>query len=220
MDVAVIIPCKNHADLLRWAVMSCGNVVDEVWIINDNSTDHTLDVAREMQRLRPGVFYRFVEFNNVVKARNIAIEQTTCELIIPLDADDWLLPGAITKMKSAYKPGTFVYGGYHIPEEAGYLEVQAPPPTMINRKNITQATMLYAKSDWQMAGKYDVDFMDCAEDWALTCALIAQGVAPVRLEIPLYVWTKGERHLQCKDKAIQQKTFDLLRAKYPTVFGR
>lgn len=48
----------------------------------------------------------------VCVARNEAIRQAETALILPLDADDYLLPGAVERMAQAWQPGKVVYGNW------------------------------------------------------------------------------------------------------------
>jgi glycosyltransferase involved in cell wall biosynthesis len=152
-------------------------------------------------------------------ARNVGIYWSAPDdLIIPLDADDELLPGAINVLKAAWQPGTWVYGGW-IEVEADGTEtvISAPPPQMLNRKTLCHATMLFHRDDWAKVGGYDPDFNIGGEDWAFQVALTAAGVRPVRVDQPIY-----RRHIGVNARTGQARQYGdvilrLLRDKYPTV---
>lgn len=152
-------------------------------------------------------------------ARNIAIQWMVSDgLIIPLDADDELLPDAVNTLANAWEPGTWVYGGW-IEVEADGTEtvISAPPPQMLNRKTLCHATMLFHRDDWAKVGGYDPDFNLGGEDWAFQVALTAAGVRPVRVDQPIY-----RRHIGVNARTVQARSYGdvilrLLRDKYPTV---
>ncbi len=155
----------------------------------------------------------------VCGARNIGIAwATSYDFIIPLDADDELLPDAINALKAAYEPGTWVYSGW-IEVEADGTEtvISAPPPQMLNRKTLCHATMLFHRDDWAKVGGYDPDFNLGGEDWAFQVALTAAGVRPVRVDQPIY-----RRHIGVNARTGQARQYGdvilrLLRDKYPAV---
>lgn len=158
--------------------------------------------------------------HGVCYARNEGIYRATTPLILPLDSDDYLLPGAVERMAQAWQPGKVVYGNWRELQLDGSCEnKQAPPPNMLSRKHICHATYLFAKEDWQRVGGYDPDFNIGAEDWAFMIALVNAGCELVRLDgDPLYVKTlneDGRTHKAIRHKHMIQ---ELLREKYPDFF--
>lgn len=177
--------------------------------------------------------------HGVVWARNHAIEHAETPLILPIDADDYLLPGAVERMAQAWQPNRVVYGGWReltLDKEGEYIELsvpyvapyfhyndvketkQAPPPEMLPRKHVCHATCLFAKEDWQRVGGYDPIFNLGSEDHEFMIALVEAGCELVRLEgEPLYVKTMGGERTQ---KAIQRQHLirQLLIEKHPAFF--
>jgi glycosyltransferase involved in cell wall biosynthesis len=91
--VSVLIPCYNQAHFLAEAIQSVtsGYANVEIVVVDDGSQDATYETATSF----PGV--RCVRQPNagLASARNRALLESTGELIVFLDADDRLLPGAI-----------------------------------------------------------------------------------------------------------------------------
>jgi len=94
--VSIIIPCYKQAHYLDDAIKSAlaqtyKNI--EVIVINDGSPDNTSEVARKY----PSV--KLIEQKNkgLSAARNIGIEKSIGKWILPLDADDKLLPNFIMR---------------------------------------------------------------------------------------------------------------------------
>lgn len=155
--------------------------------------------------------------HGVCYARNQAIYMAETPLILPLDADDYLLPGAVERMAQAWQPGKVVYGNWISTDDW----LSAPPPEMLNRKHVCHATYLFAKEDWQRVGGYDPDFNIGAEDWAFMIALANAGCELVRLNgDPLYVKTMNENGRT--HKAVRHKDMirQLLLEKYPEFMTR
>ncbi|OUJ71209.1 glycosyltransferase [Hymenobacter crusticola] len=93
--VSVIIPCYNYGCFLAEAIESVlGQSYSnkEIIVVDDGSTDTTREVASHY----PEVIYVYQENLGLSAARNTGIRESQGEYLIFLDADDWLLPDAIT----------------------------------------------------------------------------------------------------------------------------
>jgi glycosyltransferase involved in cell wall biosynthesis len=92
--VSVVIPCFNYAQFLDQAIQSV-LVQDypaiEIVVVNDGSTD---DPAAVVARF-PTVRYVVQDNRGVAAARNAGLAHCRGDLVLFLDADDRLLPGAI-----------------------------------------------------------------------------------------------------------------------------
>lgn len=92
--VSVIIPCYNQGTYLAKAIESIfaqSYQKFEIIVVDDGSTDQTKETARQY----PLVKYVYQSNQGVSAARNIGIKNSTGELVVFLDADDWLLPDAL-----------------------------------------------------------------------------------------------------------------------------
>ncbi|MEX8546204.1 MAG: glycosyltransferase family 2 protein [Mucilaginibacter sp.] len=92
--VSVIIPCYNQGIYLEKAIesiLSQSYRNFEIIVVDDGSTDQTKEVAQKY----PLVKYVYQSNQGVSAARNIGIKNSTGELVVFLDADDWLLPDAL-----------------------------------------------------------------------------------------------------------------------------
>jgi glycosyltransferase involved in cell wall biosynthesis/SAM-dependent methyltransferase len=93
--ISVIITCYNHGQYLADAIES---VLQqrykpvEIIVVDDGSKDDTRTVAQRFA----GVKYVYQKNRGLSAARNTGIEHSTGELLLFLDADDWLLPDALT----------------------------------------------------------------------------------------------------------------------------
>jgi len=185
IPVTVVIPVHNMANTLGRAIESALDAA-EIVVVDDSSTDNTPSVGYWWESEHDDVYYISTDGclpHGVSATRNYGIYFSSNNLILPLDADDELLPGALQAMCDAYQEGTMVYGGWR--ENA--VDYQAPPIDMIKRKNVCHATMLFSKADWQRVGGYDIKYNIGYEDWAFMLKLYNAGVKAVRLERPLYV---------------------------------
>lgn len=233
MNVSVVIPAHKESDFdIQVAVESAPTGRDdEVVLVRDGR-----DLYPKSRLISDGVsFYHkyhdgFREISTihagVCHARNLGIFHAQNDLIVPLDADDEMLPDGVKHLVEAWQPGTFVYGNwlegpYLGPDDAydpGKL-VNAPPPEMLHHKHVAHATWLFHKDDWARVGGYDPDFNIGGEDWAFMCALVEAGVRPIRINAPIYRRTvrAGSRTDQARGRIDFIK--QLLREKYPTVMN-
>lgn len=95
--ISVIIPNFNYAQWIKRCVESClgqGSLLHEVVIVDDNSTDNSVEIIEELIHLHPGKVKMFINPQKGGNhARNYGLEQSSGEYIQWLDADDQLLPG-------------------------------------------------------------------------------------------------------------------------------
>jgi len=119
--VSVIIPCYNQAHYLGDALASVAAQTHgqpEVIVVDDGSTDNTVEVAK----CYPGVRYVRQDNAGLAAARNTGIRHSTGEYLVFLDADDRLLPSALRVGLTALaaRPGhAFVFGAWHLIDADG-----------------------------------------------------------------------------------------------------
>ncbi len=98
--VSFIIPFFNNGSTIAETVESVfgQSFIDfDVWIIDDGSTDaHSLEELKKLESRERITVLRQQNAGPSV-ARNLAIKQTTAEIIVPLDADDRIKPDALAK---------------------------------------------------------------------------------------------------------------------------
>jgi glycosyltransferase involved in cell wall biosynthesis len=113
----VVIPCFNYARYLPTAVASAlsqeGVAVDVV-VVDDASTDGSLEVARALAAADPRVTVLHHETNaGPVGTFNDGVARATGDYLVRLDADDALTPGSLaraTALAEAFPAVGLVYG--------------------------------------------------------------------------------------------------------------
>ncbi|MDE3236313.1 MAG: glycosyltransferase [Bacteroidota bacterium] len=113
--VSVIICSYNHAVFLPDAINSIlyqDYPAIEIMVVDDGSTDNTAEVVKAF----PLVKYFYKTNAGLAAGRNTGIEKSTGEYLVFLDADDWLLPGAIriNAQKLEENPEVAFVSGGHI----------------------------------------------------------------------------------------------------------
>lgn len=92
-DLSVVIPTRNRSTSLKRALASALAADAEVVVVDDASEDETA-AAVASYRSGPVVYKRLSERRGPCYARNAGIDLARGELILFLDDDDLLLPGA------------------------------------------------------------------------------------------------------------------------------
>ena len=112
--VSVIIPCYNHGHYLPEAIESVlgqtyGQV--EVVVVDDGSTDNTREAAARYPQVR----YVHQHNQGLSATRNTGVRHSRGELLVFLDADDWLYPQALetnVRYLLQHEDAAFVSGAF------------------------------------------------------------------------------------------------------------
>ncbi len=127
--VSIVIPTYNYGKFIAKAIdsaLSQKGVETDVIVVDDASTDNTMDVLRAYEgRIR--VFRQ--DNGGVSRARNLGIENARYELIAFLDADDWMLDDSL-RARCAYleqhPEWDWVYSLWKIANSSGEIVGTSP----------------------------------------------------------------------------------------------
>lgn len=214
--VSVIIPVgPRHADHVRTAIASVRwqSVAHLCEIIAVCDGGAQIAPLRDMENLT--IVPSDGERRGPAWTRNRAIEQARGEFIVPLDADDYLLPNAIAHLLREYGRGgaSYVYGDAYTLEPWGQLPVlhdrtdvtvdterqhiyvrrSAPDYDQFAMKRHNQhvVTGLFPTRIAREVGGYD-EAIDAWEDWTFHLRLAIAGYCGRRLAVPLFVYRVHE----------------------------
>jgi glycosyltransferase involved in cell wall biosynthesis len=119
LSVSVVIPCYNQGRFLAEAVASAhGELVSEIVVVDDGSTDETSSVATRDGSVR----YLRQQRRGLSEARNAGWRASSGDYVVFLDADDRLLPGAVAAGLETFlrwPHAAFVFGHYEFIDECG-----------------------------------------------------------------------------------------------------
>ncbi len=103
IQVTVAMPARNAAPFIAQAISGVREQTDVAWeliVVNDASQDQTADIVRQFDdpriRLLSNATRRGISF-----CHNQILAHSTAPYIAHLDADDFILPGALGKMLTA-----------------------------------------------------------------------------------------------------------------------
>jgi glycosyltransferase involved in cell wall biosynthesis len=182
--VSVVIPCYNQAQFLGEAIESvlAQTYADcELLVVNDGSTDTTLDTAARY----PTVCCISQANQGVSAARNAGFQASRGDYLVFLDADDRLLPDALAigaRALDDYPACGFAYGNAvviakdgrrTIPRLRHISERQDPYLALLYSNAVhTPGVVMYRRDLFEDVGGFDLDLrLSGAEDLELNLRL-------------------------------------------------
>ncbi len=208
-EISVVIPCYNYGHYLPDAV---GSLMEqtfqsfEVIIVNDASTDNSLQIAQSLADPWKGI--RVVHLSNNVgtaAALNAGIKQTYGKYIAVLSADDMMRPYRLADFYRLQleNPHSFIYDDLILfgtetdklagTKKAGKDVIFPLPPYDFEKlihKNGVHAGIMYPRQAWVETGGYPGEMGKGREDWAFNVALGIKGYCGVKAERPSYLYRR------------------------------
>jgi GT2 family glycosyltransferase len=178
--ISVVIPLFNQGPYVRNAVASVrredvGDI--EIVVVDDGSTDpETVRVFAGLSRV-----VKVAQPNRgLAAARNSGICRSTGEYVVPLDADDAVVPGFLAAARDALRRAPEL--GYVVPyiRYTGLLDLTYVPAGFIPELSLFlhthgKAFCMFRRSALDAVGGYDERFT-AFEDWELQIALYRAGI--------------------------------------------
>lgn len=157
-------------------------------------------------------------------ARNVAAHAATGEYLLPLDADDTLLPDSIDLLLEHADPKVAVYGDVeYIGDKIGTHKLpEYDLNNLLRLSGTTPVTMLYAKSAWQKTGGYD-ETLTALEDVDFALRLATHGIYGYHIPQVTLRYRKhaGSRQATAeKDLTRYQEIRQYLHERYKTLYTR
>lgn len=195
--VSIIIPCgSRHVEHVRLAAASVA------WqsLADRCETIIACDGGADVPEL-PGctILQSDGERRGPAHTRNRALQAARGDFILPLDADDYLLPRTVEHMLREYSTGRhgYIYGdSYTVERDGRYLLRSAPDYVQKDfaKYNLHVVTALTPRKHWLTAGGWD-ERVDAWEDWTGNLRLAIMGVCGYRLPYPIFTYRvyEGDR---------------------------
>jgi glycosyltransferase involved in cell wall biosynthesis len=195
--LSVIFPNYNHGKYLAQCLRSClaqSAPPQEILVIDDGSTDNSVEIAEEFTRQYPQIrLYRNEVNRGVTFTTNRGVDLATGEYVGLFSVDDELTPGIFEKslrLLAAYPQaalcgtiteytdmatGATWYYGAKVSDKPAYL----PPARMVelgrqDRLHIASCSMLVRRDCFLAAGKYLAD-LRWHSDWFLSFVMGFRG---------------------------------------------
>ncbi len=185
-EVTVVVPLYNYAHHIEEALDSVraqSLSAIELIVVEDRSTDNSLDVALRWVRANAGRFNRVALLRNRANAglaytRNVGFDAADTAYVLTLDADNRLLPDCARDCLQAIRSSgvAFVYPVIRqFGDESGLLSALPYDPVRLSIGNYIDAMALISKAAWVAAGGYD-HIPGGWEDFDFWCRLMELGL--------------------------------------------
>lgn len=180
--ISVVIPCFDHGELLVEAMASAERSIPEPYeliVVNDGSRQaRTLEVLAALEA--DGWLVLHQENRGLAAARNRGIELATGRYVVPLDADNRLLPGfpAAAARVLDEDPGVgVVYGDLcELGLRSGTVQVPEFDLDRLLTGNFIDACAVIRKPAWSQCGGFDGAMPHQGwEDWELWISVAERG---------------------------------------------
>jgi hypothetical protein len=184
--VSIVTPCFNGGRWLRELVTSVGEQTYpalEMIVVDDGSTEQ--ETLAYLDELSAGEAVRVVRAERnrgPGAARNLGVEHATGRYILPVDADNLLVPGAIERLvaqlQAAGECVGFVYPTLqHFGNREDYFEPPAFNPWLLRHDNYIESSSLIDREVFDHGLRYAEDDADIGhEDWDFVLTMAERGV--------------------------------------------
>ncbi len=193
VEVSVVVPLYNYADYVTEALESVRAQTLEpldLIVVDDRSTDDSLKVVHNWaeQQAQTGRFNRIVIMCNrtnsgLARTRNVAFDAAETEYVVPLDADNRLLPKFCARTLQALRCSHAAFAYSKIQCFGGHDHVigtEPFSPMQFAQANYVDAMALVAKWAWATVGGY-THIEHGWEDYDFWCSCVEHGIWGIHL---------------------------------------
>ena len=176
--VSIIVPCYNQGKYLHECIESIlastyKNI--EIIVVNDGSTDsQTLDVLANLKYEKTIVVNQ--ENKGLPSARNAGISYAKGKYILPVDADDMIMPAFIEKAVNVLDENKCIgiVGGLteFFGEKSGLFDLPKFDKRRFMLSNCLVCSHMFRKEDWKRVGGYNSNMNLGLEDWDFWLSLL------------------------------------------------
>lgn len=199
-SVGVIVPCYRHGifldaciDSIKAQTVGPGRIV----VVDDGSDD--TETIEALDRLEQDPQVSVVRHENNLgpsAARNRALAQLDTSYVLPIDADDELLPDALERMlgqlEVAAEDVGFIYPNIqYMGNQSNYVESPAYNLWLLMQQNYCPAPALFDRRVFDGTGvRYPEEMLVGHEDWDLILQLAEHGVSGLPADGPTFRYRK------------------------------
>jgi glycosyltransferase involved in cell wall biosynthesis len=221
--VSVVIPCYGQAEYLTEAVESVVGQTFADWeivIVDDGSRDDTDTVAATLIAAHPDRRIRRLGQANagLAAARNAGIAASTGQYILPLDADDVLMPEMLAKTVALLDAEPRLAIAYTDQRQFGavsrVVRTADWDTDLQRRRNLFAATALFRREVWDAVGGYDPAMRRGYEDWDFWLGAAERGFVGRRIPEPLFGYRIKASSMHVTARASHQDLVEQIRIKH------
>jgi glycosyltransferase involved in cell wall biosynthesis len=198
--VGVIVPCYRHGVFLDACIDSIKaqtHAPDSIVVVDDGSADiETIEALDRLER-DPEVSVVRQEANlGPSAARNRALDRLDTSYVLPIDADDELLPNALERMLAQLEVAPedvgFIYPNIqYMGNQSNYVRSPAYNLWLLMQQNYCPAPALFDRRVFDGTGvRYSEEMVVGHEDWDLILQLAERGVSGLPADSPTFRYRK------------------------------
>lgn len=224
--VSIIIPAYNAAQFIGQtleSILADTYTSIEIIVVNDGSKDDTQKIVASYAAKDSRIIIINQNNGGVCRARNHGIEKSKGKYILPVDADDILLPGFITWAVQAMEANDQIKVAIPKAEffgaRSGPWKLKVFSQNLLARKNMIPATSLYRKNDWERCGGY-YEELQAREDWEFWISILKDGgevVTSPELGLKYRIHQSSKR---TADRKLKKQVINALNERHPEFFQR
>lgn len=228
--VSVVIPCFNQGKYLKETVQSVLSSTYrpiEIVIVDDGSTDNSLEISRSLAASFSKVRVFEQKNSGVSVARNRGIKEAKGEIILPLDGDDLISSNYMEEAVNTLleNPGVKVVYCQAVKfNENGEKAWKLKPFSLyqLARDNMIFASAFFWKKHAMEVGGFSEDMLMGREDWEFWIKMLKNGGDVVRLPFVgfYYRQTTSSKRKKTGTSAKKRARIDYLNRKHPEFFER
>jgi glycosyltransferase involved in cell wall biosynthesis len=223
-DVTVVIPCFGYGEFLGEAAESAlrqEGGPPRVMVVDDGSTDAATLAAYE--RLPEGVELLRKESAGVAAARNAGAAAARTPLLLMLDADDRLRPGALAALRAPLEADAALGFAYGDAEFFGAWSGRLAFPDFdgyrLLYRSIVTATSLIRREAFEAVGGFDAT-LPGYEDWDLYLGALECGWGGRRVPEVVLDYRRHSTSRLSADRADYRRRYRAIRHKHAALYAR
>lgn len=224
--MSIVIPCFNYGRFLSEAIESAleqSHAPIEVIVIDDGSTDETLQVAA---RFEPRITVLTQTNKGLVDVLNRGIREATGPYLTVLSADDRFSPTYVEALLAALAAdpsADYAYSAMqYFGAQTGVFEARPFSPALLLAGNYVNGCALIRRDDAIAVGGYDPALEQVTwEDWDFWLRMLAHGKTGVAVEAPLLLYRRHETQSRNPaSRAAARRAVAMFRRLHPSLYER
>lgn len=222
-DITVVVTCFNYGAYLLEAIHSAleqEGGPPRVIVVDDGSTDPlTLDV---LERLPPAAELLRQRNQGLAAARNAGLMRAETPYLIVLDADDRLMPRALTTLRGPLEADPrlgFSYGlTRFFGEWQGIMTMPPYDPYKLLYRHMIGSTCLMRRELFEEVGGFDPEFRGY-EDWEFWLNALAHGWRGRRVEEVTFEYRRHGQTMVSRARRDYRRWYRRLRSKHRALYS-
>jgi glycosyltransferase involved in cell wall biosynthesis len=207
--VSIIVPCYN---LARYLPDCINSVIQQTYkyfeciIVNDGSTDNTIDVAMRYVQLDSRIKLINIKNGGLSNARNVGIRSSSGEYLLPLDADDIIdekyLELAVNVLDNNPNTEIVYCKAKYFGKRHGEFKLHPYSLEYILGNNCIFCSAFYRRVTYDKTSGYNSSMKYGFEDWDFWLSILELGGEVYKIDEVLFFYR--QRHLSMRTRNVEK----------------